>query len=100
MQTRYSNINDLFSGTGCYPLENLSKDNRWVKLADSLDWDYIEVEYNKRLKNQKVGAGNKPARMVVGALIIKHMLGSSDDIERRNIGAQKVSSEALLLRGF
>ena len=67
MQTRYSNINDLFSGTGCYPLENLSKDNRWVKLADSLDWDYIEVEYNKRLKNQKVGAGNKPARMVVGA---------------------------------
>lgn len=79
MQTRYSNINDLFSGTGCYPLENLSKDNRWVKLADSLDWDYIEVEYNKRLKNQKVGAGNKPARMVVGALIIKHMLGSSDE---------------------
>lgn len=79
MQTRYSNISDLFSGTGCYPLENLSKDNRWVKLADSLDWDYIEVEYNKRLKNQKVGAGNKPARMVVGALIIKHMLGSSDE---------------------
>lgn len=56
MQTRYSNISDLFSGTGCYPLENLSKDNRWVKLADSLDWDYIEVEYNKRLKNQKSGS--------------------------------------------
>lgn len=79
MQARYSNINDLFSGTGSYPLENLSKDNRWVKLADALDWDYIEVEYNKRLRNQKVGAGNKPARMVVGALIIKHMLGGSDE---------------------
>ena len=74
MQARYSNINDLFSGTGSYPLENLSKDNRWVKLADALDWDYIEVEYNKRLRNQKVGARNKPARMVVGALIIKHIL--------------------------
>ena len=26
---------------------------------DALYWDYIEVEYNKRFKNQKVGAGNK-----------------------------------------
>ena len=50
-----------------------------MKLADALDRDYIEVEYNKRLRNQKVGAGNKPARMVVGALIIKHMLGGSDE---------------------
>lgn len=43
---------------------------------DALYWDYIEVEYNKRFKNQKVGAGNKPARMAVDALIIKYMLGS------------------------
>ncbi len=44
---------------------------------DALYWDYIEVEYNKRFKNQKVGAGNKPARMAVDTLIIKYMLGSS-----------------------
>lgn len=44
---------------------------------DALYWDYIEVEYNKRFKNQKVEAGNKPARMAVDTLIIKYMLGSS-----------------------
>ena len=38
----------MFSGTVNYPLENLSKENRWVKLADALDWKHIESEYNKR----------------------------------------------------
>lgn len=79
MQANYSNINDMFSGTGSYPLENLSKDNRWVKLADALDWKHIEAEYNKRLSNQSRGACNKPARMVIGAIIIKHTLCCSDE---------------------
>ncbi len=79
MQANYSNINDMFSGTGSYPLENLSKDNRWVKLADALDWKRIEAEYNKRLSNQSRGACNKPARMVIGAIIIKHTLCCSDE---------------------
>ena len=35
----------MISGTGSYPLENLSKENRWVKLADALDWSHIEEEY-------------------------------------------------------
>lgn len=80
MQANYSNINDLFSGTGNYPLENLSKDNRWVKLADALDWKFIEEEYNKRLSNHRRGACNKPARMVIGAMIIKHTLCCSDEV--------------------
>ena len=50
-------------------LSGLSKSNRWVKLADSLPWAKIENEYNKHLNNSHNGAGNKPARMVVGALI-------------------------------
>ena len=60
-------------------LSGLSKDNRWVKLADRLPWDQIEKEYNKRLKNSHSGAGNKPARMVVGALIVKHVENLSDE---------------------
>ena len=44
MQANNSNINDMFSGTGSYPLENLSKENRWVKLADALDWKHIYNE--------------------------------------------------------
>ena len=60
-------------------LSGLSKVNRWVKLADNLPWDQIEKEYNKRLKNSHSGAGNKPARMVVGALIVKHVENLSDE---------------------
>lgn len=60
-------------------LSVLSKSNRWVKLADNLPWDKIEKEYNKRLRNMHNGAGNKPARMVVGALIVKHVEKLSDE---------------------
>lgn len=60
-------------------LSGLSKCNRWVKLADNLPWEKIENEYNKRLKNRHKGAGNKPARMVVGALIVKHVENLSDE---------------------
>lgn len=60
-------------------LSGLSKSNRWVKLADNLPWDKIEQEYNKLLKNRHNGAGNKPARMVVGALIVKHVENLSND---------------------
>ena len=59
-------------------LSGLSKSNRWVRLADNLPWDKIEKEYNKRLRNSHSGAGNKPARMVVGALIVKHVENLSD----------------------
>ena len=68
---------DLFELQGS--LSGLSKSNRWVKLADNLPWDKIEKEYNKRLRNRHHGAGNKPARMVVGALIVKHVENLSDD---------------------
>ena len=60
-------------------LSSLSKSNCWVKLADNLPWDKIEKEYNKRLRNAHHGAGNKPARMVVGALIVKHFEDLSDE---------------------
>ena len=44
-------------------MENLSKENRWVKLADALVWKHIEAEYNKRLSNQSrvVRATSLPA---------------------------------------
>jgi len=65
---------DLFeSGFG-----DLPKDNRWVKLGDSLPWDKIERVYNSRLDNAHGGAGNKPARIIIGALLIKHKMCLSD----------------------
>ena len=70
-------IHDLFKLQES--LSGLSKSNRWVKLADRLPWAKIEKEYNKRLRNSHCGAGNKPARMVVGALIVKHVENLSDE---------------------
>ena len=70
-------IHDLFELQES--LLGLSKSNRWVKLADRLPRAKIEKEYNKRLRNSHCGAGNKPARMVVGALIVKHVENLSND---------------------
>ena len=44
-----------------------------------MPWDKIERIYNKSLRNQHSGGGNKPARMVIGALIIKHKMNLSDE---------------------
>lgn len=59
-------------------LDNLDKFNRWVRMGDLLPWADIEKEYNSRLDNKEQGAGNKPARMVTGAMMVKHKLGLSD----------------------
>lgn len=59
-------------------LEGLSKSNRWVQLGDLLPWAKIEKLYNSKLNNDKKGAGNKPARMIIGAIIIKKKLALSD----------------------
>ena len=56
----------------------MDKTSRWVALGDLLPWTELEKEYNSRLDNQKKGAGNKPARMILGAMIIKHKLNLSD----------------------
>ena len=66
---------DLFRSS----LEDLDKSNRWVVIGDLLPWAEIEKVYNSRLNNEEKGAGNKPARMVIGAMIIKHKLNLGDE---------------------
>ncbi|MGL4993990.1 MAG: transposase [Bacteroidales bacterium] len=44
-----------------------------------MPWAEIEILYNSKLGNNKRGAGNKPARMIIGALIIKHKMNLSDE---------------------
>lgn len=60
-------------------LERLPKTNRWVQMGDALPWGEYEKVYNERLKNDKVGASNRPGCMVIAALIIKHKLSLSDE---------------------
>lgn len=79
-------------------LDELDKISRWVALDDLLPWTELEKEYNSRLDNQKKGAGNKPARMILGAMIIKHKLNLSDaemrypvDVDIIHDGCRKVT---------
>jgi hypothetical protein len=57
--------------------EHLDKDNRWVKLAQSVPWDKLANVYYKKM-NSDFGAPSLSARMVIGAVIIKHMLNIDD----------------------
>jgi len=59
-------------------LDGLDKTNRWVWLGDHLPWEDYEQQYGQKLNNQTVGAGAKPARMVIGAMVIKHATRLSD----------------------
>ena len=66
---------DLFRSS----LEELDKTNRWIMLGDLLPWAEIEKRYNSKLNNQVKGVGNKPARLIIGAMIIKHKLNLGDE---------------------
>jgi len=57
--------------------QKLDPHNRWVKLANSLPWDQLVKIYVKKLRSD-FGAPGVDARMVIGALIIKHRLTLSD----------------------
>ena len=59
-------------------LDGLDKSNRWVWLGDHLPWEVYEKQYGKKLNNQKAGASAKPARMVIAAMLIKHITRLSD----------------------
>ena len=57
----------------------LRSDNRWVLLARMVPWDIAEAFYEKQLSQSGQGAPAKPARVALGALIIKERLGVSDE---------------------
>jgi hypothetical protein len=56
----------------------LLADNRWVRMADFIPWAKIEEEYAK-LFPENIGNVAKPARMALGALIIKEHGRISDE---------------------
>lgn len=66
-------------------LDSLSKSNRWVQLGDTLPWSDIERLYNHRLNNGMCGAGNKPTRMIIGAL---ELMANSCNNWRRTLHVQ------------
>jgi hypothetical protein len=61
------------------PFENaLDKNNRWINFSKIIPWDKVSSYYNQRMCN-KNGAVTTDARIVLGALIIKHYESLSDE---------------------
>ena len=58
--------------------QELDLENRWVKFSNIIPWDDLSGFYLKRM-SQTMGAGIKDARIVLGALIIKHHQELSDE---------------------
>jgi len=54
----------------------LDENNRWFKYYSLIDWDKLEQEYLKYFSN--TGRPGLDARLIIGALCIKHMMGVSD----------------------
>lgn len=56
----------------------LSPDNRWVKWSQVIPWDELAVGYYKAMSSDR-GRPCKDARLVIGAVILKHKLNLSDE---------------------
>ena len=66
-----------------FPYGQLDKNNEWVKLADLVPWDEAEEAYAKQFVNN--GHPAHPARIALGALIIKQRLKCSDEWTVRHV---------------
>ena len=55
----------------------LDEDNRWVKMSECIPWDALAEAYYEGLSSTQ-GRPTKDARLVIGAVIIKHKLCLSD----------------------
>ena len=58
--------------------QELDFENRWVKYSNIIPWDELNHFYTSRM-HQTMGAGIKDARIVLGAIIIKHHENLSDE---------------------
>jgi len=76
---RYTSFKQLSIEEFKTPFEKtIDSNNRWVILANSIPWDELANIYHKAMSPGK-GAPGKDARIVIGALIVKHKLGLTGD---------------------
>lgn len=68
----------VFENENLFQLQGLNPDNDWVKLAKLIPWAELERRYAQTF-DSKLGNVGKPARMALGALIIKERYGFSDE---------------------
>jgi len=76
---RYTSENQLPLSGFETPFETtLDNNNRWVKLAQIIPWDDLATAYYSSFHHSH-GRPAKDARLVIGAVIIKHKLCLSDE---------------------
>ncbi len=79
--------------------KSLNPENRWAKLSLQIPWDKLaEIYYGNMSKDQ--GAPCRDARMVIGAMIIKHKLNLSDEETVRQIQENPYMQYFLGFTGF
>jgi hypothetical protein len=75
---RYCSSKQLTIAEFDWPFETaLDKNNRWVKLSQCIPWDELAESYYQGFSAER-GCPLKDARLVIGAVIIKHKLTLSD----------------------
>lgn len=76
---RYTSSKQLSLGDFALPFGGeLDSENRWVKWSEATPWDELAVCYYKTMSKDR-GRPGKDARVVIGALIIKHKLNLTDE---------------------
>jgi hypothetical protein len=58
--------------------QNLDPTNRWVRLANLIPWDKLSEKYNRKM-DRDMGTPAKEGRLIIGAVIIKHMENLTDE---------------------
>ena len=75
---RYRSHKQLSLAEYDWPFQTkLDENNRWVKLSECIPWDELAAGYYQGLSDTQ-GRPTKDARLVIGAVIIKHKLCLSD----------------------
>jgi hypothetical protein len=78
-RSEYSSPTQLsFSGFETPFYNQLNPDNRWVVLSAQIPWDHLVGIYNKRNPPKQTGRPALNPRILIGAVIIKHILNLDD----------------------
>jgi len=78
--------------------DQLDHQNRWIRLASLIDWKGLELIYAKEFSS--IGRPALFARLVIGALIIKHVLTISDEELTQQIVENPYLQYFIGLKGF
>jgi len=75
---RYHNPKQLTIAAFDWPFPTiLDEHNHWVTLSRCIPWEAFAAGYNQQFSRRR-GRPAKEARLVIGAVIIKHKLNLSD----------------------